>query len=253
MTTTIFKYVTAIIFALAVLLFIAQVVPIFHSTAGKPLSFSLAPLTAQTLASVGAAGTPVRTWGIVSIDTSAGSPGVPYLIFETNKNKIGTKELIFDNGRNCNVTAGGLPCARNIDGTLAGSADTTPVPAGTPIIISGTEIENAIQVTSYVQASSTPPGMVIFTTSKNEKTQLSNGVTLQPTEVLSGAGCTVGIGCYGNSVQRVVTTVSSGKNSKVVELIPGKPYTYKDVAITVLAIADAQGTTVFKFLAALDS
>ena len=237
-----------------------QVNPVFAvgnngavNTVSAPLSFSLAPLTAGSAAAETPALPDFDGNGVVFIDTADGTPHTPYLAFETTNHTLDIKELLFlNNGQQpCQVSASEYPCAKDIYGNDGASSDASPVPSGTAVHIVGGVDDQGIIVQSIQAMDAVPNNMVRFANTLGGNTKLSNGIFVMPLQVFDNASCTLGVGCFGNGIQRLETTISTGNSTTTTELVPGTLFIFGNSAIILLSITGTGASAVANFLVGL--
>jgi hypothetical protein len=252
----VFKNLLFLLILIAGLVWLTKVQPVFATTNAAPLiSLPLQPFTASAIESETYAAPQFNGDGVVFIDTSAGAPGVPYIAYETPKHSFAAKTLIFnfDTNEPCQVSAGELPCVRNIneeDGSTndPSESDSSPIPAGTPIHLVGDVDNQAVIVDSYSQLSNAPTGMHFASIPFATTAMLSGGTTLTPISVTDNASCTLGVGCFGDGVQRLAVTLSSGSSSTNTEIVPGTIFMYNGSALILLSISGTGDQSVANFL-----
>jgi hypothetical protein len=255
-----------VIFLIVVALFVwvTQVNPVFAvgsysaaanttgtaSATSAPLSFSLNSLTAESIANERATTPAFDGDGVVFIDTADGTPQTPYLAYETTNHTLDIKELVFlnNNQEPCQVSAGELPCVPDSKGNGGAASDQSPVPSGTAVHIEGGVDDQGIVVQSISKVSAVPANMVRFATTLGGTTTLSNGVSILPLQIFTDASCTVGVGCYGNGVNRVETTISIGNSQTTTELVPGTLFIYGNSTVILLSVAGSGTSAIVNFL-----
>jgi hypothetical protein len=246
------KLVFVLLIVTAALVWVTQVHPAFAinnqtNAQTAPIFFSLSSLSVPAIAAEHPNLDTFDGDGVVFIDTTSGTPGTPYLAYETPKHTVGIKELLFLKGNEeaCQITAGEYPCARDITGYDPSNSDASPVPSGTPVHIVGGVDDQGIVVQS-LQGTSTPPtNMILFTTPLGSTTNVSNGTTVMPVQVLSDASCTIGVGCYGSDTPRLETTISYGKSTTTADLLPGSIFRFGKSSVILISI---NGTGSAEFL-----
>ena len=218
------------------------------SVASARYSFSLVPYTAAGVSSVTLNGFDGN--GVVFIDTADGSPQTPYLAFETAKGTISIKELLFlNNGQQpCQVSAGEYPCAPNVDGSNGAASDASPVPSGTAVHIVGGIDDQGIIVQTISTLANVPSGMVRFATQLGGSTLLTNSLSVKPIQIFDNASCTLGVGCFGNGIQRLETTLSLKNSTLTTELVPGTLFVFGNSTIILLSITGSGASAVAHFL-----
>jgi hypothetical protein len=238
-----FRVVVLILILIAGFVWLTKVQPVFATSSSAPLfSFSLEPLTASAIASERDTAPPFNGVGVVFIDTSAGAPGVPYISYETPKHQFGTKTLIFNATTDdpCQVSAGELPCARDIMENDPSASDASPIPSGSVVYLTGQVDEQAVIVDSYDVVSNIPSGMhlisIPFNSTGSIPSAARSGISITPLSVMDDASCTLGVGCFGNGVNRLSMTVSAGKSKTSTELVPGTTFVYGGSTIVLLSI-----------------
>ncbi len=232
-------------------MWLTKVQPVFATSSASPLfSVSLQPLTAGAIESETYTAPPFNGDGVVFIDTSAGAPGVPYIVYEMPKGGFAMKSLIFnfDTNEPCQVSAGELPCARDISENDSSESDASPIPSGTPVHLEGEVDEQAIIVEGYDALPSYPEGMQFVSIPLGDTANASDNIAIAPISVMDNASCTLGVGCFGNGVNRLAVTLSSGKSTTDTEIVPGTIYRYGKVSLILLSITGNQSTANFLVL-----
>jgi hypothetical protein len=237
------KLIIAFLILIAALVWVTQVHPVYaidnHTNAQTaPVSFSISSLSAPAMAADHPALDTFDQDGVVFIDMTSGNPGTPYLAYETPKHTVGIKELLFLKGDEeaCQVTAGEYPCARDITGYDPSNSDASPVPSGTPVHIVGGIDDQGIVVQNLQGISAPPSNMIRFTTPLGSTTQVSNGTTMMPVQILDDASCTIGVGCYGSDTPRLQTAVSYGKSTTTTDLLPGSIFQFGKSSVILISI-----------------
>ena len=90
--------------------------------------------------------------------------------------------------------------------------------------------------------------MVLFSTPLGSTTNVSNGTTITPTQILTNASCTLGVGCFGNGTPRLVTTISFGNSTTTTELIPGTLFIFQKSAIILISVTGSATFRTANFL-----
>ncbi len=265
---TLGKLVLALLIVTALFVWVTQVHPVFAvadssassdsseqtaAVANAPFSFSLSNLSAPAIAAERAQLPAVSADGVVFIDSTSGSPGTPYFIYQTDKGTIDIKELLFLKGNEeaCQITAGEYPCARDITGYDPSNNDASPVPSGTSAHIDGGIDDQGIIVQNLQSSAPTlPSDMVRFSTQVGAITTISNGTTISPITVMDDASCTLGVGCYPQGQQRLDVNISYKNSKTTTQLVPGSVFVFGKSSIVLLSVTGTGSAAAGNFLVA---
>lgn len=91
------------------------------------------------VASVMASHVPFSEEGMIVLDDTRGTPGIPFIVYEAEGRPIMTKQLVFGN-EDCNVYARELPCAQNLHEAP------TPYTGGEHVRVEGRQVEERVYV-----------------------------------------------------------------------------------------------------------
>jgi hypothetical protein len=265
---TLGKLVLAFLIVTAAFVWVTEVHPVFavdDSSASSspnaqtaavpaaPFSFSLSNLSASAIAAERAQLPSISADGVVFIDSTSGSPGTPYFIYQTAKGTIEVKELLFLKGNEeaCQITAGEYPCARDITGYDPSNSDASPVPSGTFVHLDGGVDDQGIIVQNLQSSTSVlPSNMVRFSTQTGAVTTISNGTTISPIAVMDNASCTFGVGCYPQGQQRLEVQIANKSSNTTTELVPGSVFIFGKSSIVLLSINGTGAGATGNFLVA---
>ena len=244
MSATLGKIALGALIVLAAFVWLSSVHPLYAAGTSAPLSISLNQFTAGALASKTVTLPAFDETGIVFMDMTK-TPAAPYIAYENantnnSKNQLQTKALIFNDSRGCDVSAGEFPCARNIDESDDSDSDSSPIPAGTIVNVIGGTSDQAVIVQSYSTVSSLPTNMVSFQDAIGQQIKLSNGLFTKPEILLTSASCTLGIGCFGNGVDRLQTAIGNGTSTTTTDLVPGTIFVYGKSSILLLSLQNTE-------------
>lgn len=117
------------------------------AAAGAPSGTSTAPAMPVVHTPVPTAAKssgPMTLEGTAIMDTSSGTPAVPYIKYIDEKGRIATKQLIFADSRGCLPNAGDIPCVPNYPSQGAYPKLTT----GEHLTVKGYMYENRFLVAS---------------------------------------------------------------------------------------------------------
>jgi hypothetical protein len=266
---TLGKLVLVLLIVTAAFVWVTQVHPVFAVTDSDapshvnaqavavpdaPFSFSLSNLSASAIAAERAQLSPVSTDGVVFIDSTSGSPGTPYFIYQKAKGDVEVKELLFLKGNEeaCQITAGEYPCARDISGYDPSNSDASPVPSGTFVHLDGGIDDQGI-IVQNLQSPVTPvlpSNMVRFSTQIGAVTSISNDTTISPIAMIDDASCTLGVGCYPQGQQRLEVYIASKNSHTTTELVPGSVFVFGKSSIVLLSISGTGAEATGNFLVA---
>lgn len=175
--------------------------------------------------------------GVVIFDGSQ----TPYLVYEETRGGVGTKRLVFTNEPGCEANA--LPCASALP--------PSPVTSGEAVHLTGTVEDDRILVQSFGSVASVSG--IDFVTPENGQPVMVAGLTIKPVGIRAAAGCTLGVGCFADGIDRIdaeVTYTEQGRSvTKIQSFAQGALVRAGDKVIMPLQIS----TDSYKFLIAEDT
>jgi hypothetical protein len=240
------KIGAAFLIVLALFLYLTKVHPV-AALSVLPPSVSLTPLTASAILSASTPLLPFTTTGVAFIDTTSGA-GIPFLLYETQGRHAGVKELLFSTTNTCAIAAGGYSCSIPSDELGTSALASNEVSPGDIVTVSSFKEDQGIQVSSLSQTQTLPDGIteVRVTSGQSITTQ---GITITPGDLLSGASCTLGVGCMGAAENRIPVTIKSS-GTRSTELLPGTLYSLGNKLLVLLSATHQQGVWVYGFAVA---
>jgi hypothetical protein len=211
-----------LIIFISIIVWFTKIHPVYaFSSSATPISFSLNSFQASAIAAASSTIPVITRTGVVTIDTSQGTPGTPYISYENPSMNLKTEELIFDSSRGCQVSAGEVDCVPNLNAQIVAGDYQYPVTAGETITVTGPEIDQTMHVQKFSKQNTTPANMVIFSSNEGSTVQLSDGLSIRVTDYSDSAKCIFGIGCFGNGTPQDTVMLSTGHATSTTIMVPG--------------------------------